>query len=119
MNKYILFFFLFITNHKVLAQQDTYTNSDRFTIIYSKCDGIRLPDSISIKLKEFALKNSYEELFVIKNATLLKPLFNNSLSKEDRIYAADYLMALYNKPMSYIPLYLIEEIKANIITQVN
>jgi hypothetical protein len=117
MYKFFILFILFscFYCYDSNAQNNSLTNSDRYTIIFGKSDAVRLPDSITIKLKEFALKNKYEEIFVMKNATLLKPLFNNSLSMEDRIYAADYLLALYNKPMSYIPLYLIEEIKSTIV----
>jgi Na+-transporting methylmalonyl-CoA/oxaloacetate decarboxylase gamma subunit len=123
MNKivFLLFLTIFIFANKVIcqvvnAETDINKDSRRFIEIATKSDAVKVPDSINVILTKFAQANKLWEPGVLKNAMMLKPLFNNALSMEDRLYASDYLMKLYNDPKSLVPVALIKNIKSSLIS---
>lgn len=46
-----------------------------------------LPDSVTLQLKDFAQKSGLLEANVMRNQALIRPIFNENFSVEDRLWA--------------------------------
>lgn len=97
------------------AQSAVNSDHDKFIGLYQKSVAVALPDSVYNILKNFAFVKSYPESTVLKNEYMLKVIYNNELSISDRLYACDFLSKQYAAPQSYVPVFLIDEMKNSLI----
>jgi rRNA-processing protein FCF1 len=60
---------------------------DRMIMLIQKSDKIVVPETVIEELKSFAKLKGYNEQAVLRNVILLRPMYDKTLSKEDRLFA--------------------------------
>ncbi len=87
------------------AQTNTNPNAerDRMYRIVNASTTTEVPPSLISELKSLARTKGINENAVLRNTILLKPLYNSSLTKEDRLFAANVLMQMSENAGSTIP----------------
>lgn len=73
-----------------------------------------LPDSLNAILKDFSFTSGISLPVVIKQSALLKMIYNQNFTKQERLYAAEYLLAIFSKPGSGLPIFLVNDVKTKL-----
>lgn len=60
---------------------------DRMFALIQKSESLPVPAYVTLALKRFAKEKGYDEKAVLRNALLLSPIYNTTLSIEDRLFA--------------------------------
>lgn len=76
---------------------------DRMLRIVTESNNVEMPAAATAALRTFAKTKGYSEPAVMRNAILLRPLYNKSLSKDDRLFAAQVLLRMCDNPGTTIP----------------
>lgn len=82
---------------------------DRMYRIVTESNSVEVPAFAIAALKNLAKTKGYSEPAVLRNAMILKPLYNKSLSKNDRLFAAQILMRMCDNPANTIPVELVSD----------
>lgn len=82
---------------------------DRMYRIINESNSVEVPAFAIAALKNLAKTKGYSEPAVLRNTILLKPLYNQNLSKDDRLFAAQIMMRMCDNPSTTIPLELVTD----------
>jgi hypothetical protein len=96
------------------AIQNAY--AQKMSDMFAKSKDVVLPDSVYTILKNIAFNTGISEKLAVKQAYILKMIYNTSFSKEDRILACDHILRYYSSPGNIIPLFLVTEMKNKLIS---
>jgi len=91
---------------------------DKLEGLYSKSATVKLPDSVYTILKNYAFNTGLPQAAVLKNDLCIQVLYNPNLTIEDRIFYADFLLRPTKEPIPYIPMFLLESFRANLVSQI-
>lgn len=80
---------------------------DRMYRILNESNSVELPAFAIAALKDLAKNKGYSEPAVMRNGILLKPLYNKSLSKDDRLFVLRILKDICDNPGASIPIELV------------
>lgn len=89
------------------AQAPAYNSNephDRMTALMIRTRDVVLSDSIINVLKVHAVKVNLHESIVLKSSFFLKMLYNDKLTKAEKIEACKYGLVLYDNPDHVLPL---------------
>jgi hypothetical protein len=81
---------------------------DRMIALIQKSESLPTPEFVSIALKKFAKEKGYDENAVLRNRLLLCPIYNTSLSKEDRLFACRIALRACENVNATVPKSLVE-----------
>lgn len=90
---------------------------DKLEGMYSKSANVKLPDSVYTILKNYAFNKGLPQAAVLKNDLVVKVLYNETLSLEDRIFYADFLLKPSKEKIPYIPIFLLEGLRTNLLSK--
>ncbi len=109
----ILLLFINITNSLGQGNVKTeLTKTEKFILLQQKSGNIILPDSIYTILKKYALKNNLNEASVLKNSIILYALFNNAISKQERLEYVDFVISFFSvEKLPMLPIELLKDFK--------
>ena len=91
------------SSHRVNPNAD----HDRMYWLVLASEKNEAPDFAVEALKLFAKEKGYEVKNVLRNITLFKPLYNESVSKEDKLFVIKILMRMCENPNATIPINLV------------
>jgi hypothetical protein len=80
---------------------------DRMNDLMIKSDKVTLPDSTITILKNFAEQKGYREAAVLKSGSILKTLYNENISKADKLFACKIISRICESEYTTIPLSLV------------
>lgn len=106
----------FCQTQQSLVEQDLH--AQKLTAIYTKSSEVILPDSVYRILKNFAFTTGQQEALILKQAYIVKMVYNTQLSKADRLMVCDELIRQNSRPGAGIPVFLIQNMK-NLLTSQN
>jgi hypothetical protein len=66
-----------------------------------------LPTDVTLQLKNFAKEKGLIEEAVLKSALLLRPIYNNNLPKEERLFVCRKVLLMCDAPHSTLPTTLV------------
>jgi hypothetical protein len=116
----LTFFVCFLLNAVCFAQTSgpndiSVEDHNRFSILMNKSAAASLPDSVITQLKKFAVKINMEEQYVMRNQIILRPLYDNSLSREDRLFACKTALKMFSVPKPTVPIKIILDAQRNAV----
>lgn len=114
------FFVCFLLNTACFAQSSnpndiSVEDHNRFSLLMNKSGSATLPDSVITQLKKFAVKINMEEQYVMRNVLILRPLYDNTLSKEDRLFACRVAFKMFSVPNPTVPIKIILDAQRNAV----
>ncbi len=77
--------FSFLANAQSAAVNPN-ADHDRMIKLILESNKVVLPDSVQRQLKKFAKDKHLDEREVLKNVVLINPLFNDKISREDKLF---------------------------------
>lgn len=76
---------------------------DRMIALLQKSDKVVLPENVTTTLKDYAKLKGLNEQSALRNAILLKPIFDTNLLLADRLFACEIVKRACENPYSSIP----------------
>lgn len=80
---------------------------DRMYWLVLECEKNEVPQFAVDAFKSFAKEKGYSEKNILRNIVLFKPLYNNDISKEDKIFVTKVLLRMCENPQPLIPIDLV------------
>jgi hypothetical protein len=78
--------------------------------ILSKSFEVQLPEKVQGALKAHALQNNLDIKIVMRSALRLKPVYNESLPSDDRLFYAYHALTTIGKTDFTLPVFLFQEV---------
>lgn len=88
---------------------------DRMIALIQKSEKLPIPDYVTEELKKFAKQKGYNEQSVLRNYMLLCPIYNTSLTNDDRLFACKIATNACTYGNAYIPISLVNKLKEDIL----
>jgi hypothetical protein len=114
MQKLLLGFLLFFSVSKAtLAQnvgEEPNALHNKLYGILSKSFEVQFSEKVQSALKAHALQNNLDIKIVMKSALRLKPVYNESLPSDDRLFYANHALTTIGKTDFTLPVFLFQEV---------
>ncbi|MEJ7611662.1 MAG: hypothetical protein WKF88_10835 [Ferruginibacter sp.] len=91
--------------------------AQKLTSIFNKSSEIVLPDSVYRILKDYAFTTGQQEALILKQAYIVKMVYNTEVSREDRLMVCDELIRQNSRPGAGIPVFLFQNMKTLLTSQ--
>ena len=82
---------------------------DRMHRLVLESEKNEAPDFAISAFKLFAKEKGYSEQNVLRNVILFKPIYNENVSKDDKIFVIKILMRMCENPLTTIPVELVNK----------
>lgn len=82
---------------------------DRMHRLVLESEKNEAPDFAIAAFKLFAKEKGYSEQNVLRNVILFKPIYNENVSKDDKIFVIKILMRMCENPLTTIPVELVNK----------
>lgn len=122
MNKMLFFAMLCLTTYNVSYAQTTdeikeqAKINDKFSIMFNFSSNIKLPDSVKTILINYAKNKNLDIQTTLKQQYKLKMIYDVRNNKEDRLYLCDAFIKECNMHETYMPVFLIQDVKKFILS---
>jgi hypothetical protein len=80
---------------------------DKMIGLIQKSEMLPVPEFVTVALKKFAKEKGYDEKAILRNALLLSPIYNTSLTKEERLFACKIALRACENTYATIPASLV------------
>jgi hypothetical protein len=105
----LLFSFSSVTFAQTLNNEPNALHNKLYGIL-SKSFEVQLPEKVQSALKAHALQNNLDIKIVMRSALRLKPVYNESLPTDDRLFYANHALTTIGKTDFTLPVFLFQEV---------